>query len=358
MRCNLFLATSFVAAVLTVPVCAHAQSAPAQPPAASGRGDDPLSGVSFSLDIAEEEAKAGLSISGFFAKPTPESRSNPGQRTSLGWKLGVDVPIGGTDDLLDRATLDKLGQGTKLSGSITFLSYKSDPAKLGSPGFIVLMDRAAQVCRDKAETEQEQAGCTYVGPSPSFILKHLPSAQLAMQRALFSGYWSGGLKGSASFKRYEWVSAGSLAKNSSKPTAYSATAWVVYYPSDAVSAWKLESEYASAPEQADAVILCKAVVVSPNDDCVKAAPSAPDRKESFVIRGEYRRYFPFSNGKGGVGAALTSSVDTLSGDYGFELPVYLTLPMTTDILPGIKFGYSSNKDNFTVSLFLKTSFGF
>ena len=358
MRRNLVLATSLVAAVLTLPDCAIAQTAPVQPPAASGRGDDPLSGISFSLDVSEEESKAGASIAGFFTKPTPDDRTNPGRRTSLGWKLGIDVPIGGTDDLLDRATLDKLGQGTKLSGAITFLSYKSDPAKLGSPEFIALMDRAAQVCRDKAKTDQERAGCAYYGPSPSFVLKHLPSGQLAMQRALFSGYWSGGLKGSASFKRYDWVSAGTLAKNNSKPTAYSAAAWVVYYPSDAVSAFKIEGEYASAPEQADEEIICKTVVVTPKDDCVKAAPSVPTREESLVVRGEYRRYFPFSSGKGGIGAALTGSVDTLSGDYGVELPIYLTLPQTTDVLPGIKFGYSSKKDDFTVSLFLKTSFGF
>lgn len=358
MRRNFALATSLAAVFLTMPVCASAQSTPTQPPAASGRGDDPLSGISFSLDVSEEESKSGASISGFFAKPIPEERSNPGRRTSLGWKLAIDVPIGGTDDLLDRATLDKLGQGTKLSGAITFLSYKSDPGKLGSPEFIALMDRAAQACRDKAESEQERTGCAYYGPSPSFVLKHLPSAQLAMQRALFSGYWSGGLKGSASFKRYDWVSAGTLAKNSSKPTGYSATAWAVYYPSDAVSAWKIETEYASAPEQMDEVIICKTVVVTPNLDCVKAAPSAPTRKDSLVVRGEYRRYFPFSSGKGGIGAALTGSLDTLSGDYGFELPVYFTLSQTTDVLPGIKLGYSSKKDDFTVSLFIKTSFGF
>ena len=355
---NPILLSLIAAAALTLPVAANAQSAPAQPPAASGRGDDPLSGISFSLDVSEEESKAGASISGFFAKPTPEARSDPGRRTSMGWKLAIDVPIGGTDDLLERATLDKLGQGTKLSGAITFLSYQSDPTRLGSPEFIELMDRASQACKLKAESDAERAGCTYFGPSPSFILKHTPSARLAMQRALFSGYWSGGLKGSASFKRYEWISAGSLAKNSSKPTGYSATAYFVYYPSNAVSAFKLEGEYSSAPEQADDEIICKASVVTPKDDCVKAAPSAPTRKESLVVRGEYRRYFPFSNGKGGIGASLTGSIDTLNGDYGFELPVYLTLPATNDVLPGVKFGYSSKKDDFTISLFLKTSFGF
>ncbi len=58
MHRNLILATSLAAAALALPVCANAQTAPVQPlgllvpdpvqpPAASARGDDPLSGISF-----------------------------------------------------------------------------------------------------------------------------------------------------------------------------------------------------------------------------------------------------------------------------------------------------------------------
>lgn len=342
---------SFVA-----PQSAFAQSAPTPPPAASLRDDDPLAGISLALDVSEGESKASASLSGLLKKPSLADMAEPGRRESLGYKFSISVPVGGGDDVLDKATLDKLGGGTKFSGSVTFLSYNSDPTRLGSPAFIGLMNSAKAACELKAKTEPEQAACNYFGPSPDYILTHTPSARLAMNRALYSGYWSGGLKGSVSLNRYKWVDAGTLLANQSNPTAYSATLWAVYYPADAVSAWKLEGEYSSASEQADPEIICKTVVVVAKDDCVSAAPTAPIRKQAFVVRGEYRRFFPFAKGKGGIGVAVTGSVDTTNGDYGFEVPVFLALPGTSDIMPGIKVGYGSKDDEVTISLFIKTAF--
>lgn len=337
---------------------AKAQTMAPPPPAPSQRNDDALAGVSFSLDVSEEKSEAGVTVAGYFKKPSLEEMSDQKDRTVLGWKLGVEVPVGGSDDLLDGATLDKLGDGTKISGSITFLRYSVGPSQIGKPEFIDLMKQARVACESEAKTETERAACAYFGPDPDYILKHTPKRRLAMNRIMYEGFWTGGLKGSTSFKRYKWVSAGTLADNSASPSGYSATLWFAYYPDDAASVFKIEGEFSSAPEQADPEVICKTVIVTPKDDCVSAPPTAPVRKEAFVLRGEYRRYFPFGGGKGGIGAALNGSVDVLSGDYGFELPVYLSLPQTSAISPGIKFGYSSKKDDFGISFFLKTSFSF
>lgn len=336
---------------------ALAQSMAPPPPAPSQRSDDPFNGISFSLDVAEKKSEASVSVAGYFKKPELADMPKLTTRTSLGWKVGVEVPIGGGDNILNEATLDKLGNGTKFSGSITFLSYKVGPEKLGTPDFIALMKNAKAACLQNPKVT-EKADCEYVGPDPDYILSHTPRKRLAMNRILYAGYWTGGIKGSVSLKRYKWVSVGTLAESEASPSGYSGTMWFAYYPKDAVSAIKLEGEYSNAPEQAGAEVACKTIVVTPKSDCVFAPISAPVRKDAFVVRGEYRRYFPFGGGKGGIGAALTGSVDALSGDYGFELPVYLTLPETQAILPGIKVGYSSKKDDVTVSLFLKTAFSF
>ncbi len=341
-----------------LPSAALAQGDPNPLPAASQRADDPLSGISLSLDVAEEESKAGASIAGYFTKPSLEEMSAPGQRIAVGWKLGIEVPIGGSDDVLEGATLDKLGDGTKLSGSVTFLGYRADPTRVDRKEFKALMVKAKERCLANAETDAERAGCNYVGPSPDYIRKHDPSAVLAMNRVLYGGFWTAGLKGSVSLKRYSWISTGTLDKNTASPSGYSATLYGVYYPADAVSAWKLEAEYASAPKQADPEIICKAVIANPNTDCVSAPASAPIREDALILRGEYRRFFPFGDGKGSIGAALTGSVDVLTGDYGFELPIYLSIPGTSAIAPGIKVGYASKDDEFGVSLFIKTSFSF
>lgn len=343
---------------LVTSVEAHAQSDPSPLPAASQRDDDPLAGISLSLDVAEEESKTNVSIAGYFTKPSLDQMAIPGRRTAMGWKLGLEVPIGGSDDVLDSATLDKLGDGTKLSGSITLLSYSADPTRIDRPPFKKLMEQAKAKCLAEKEPDAAASTCDSVGPSPDYIRKHNPSARLAMNRALYGSYWTAGLKGSVSLKRFTWVTSGTLAENTASPSGYSATLWGVYYPSDAVSAWKLEAEYSSAPKQSDPEIICKTVVANPNIDCVSASANAPIRKDALVLRGEYRRFFPFGGGDGGIGMALTGSIDTLTGDYGIEVPVFLSIPGTSVVAPGLKFGYSSKDDDFGVSLFIKTSFSF
>lgn len=332
---------------------------PASPPVASGRDDDPTQGVSFALDIADDEAKAQIAVSGYLT--SPRSSPEPGQaRTDWMWKLAVSTPVSGSEDnLLEQATLDKLGNGTKISGQISLLNYRFERDRLGSKAFLDLMDRAAAKCIENAKGDTAKVqSCKDAFPAENFVLTHTPSARLAMNRSLYSGFFAAGLKGSVSFDRFDFVTPGTLAENTSKQTGYSATLWGTYYPSDGVSAWKVEAEYSDAAEGADEEIICKAVVVVPNDDCTKAAPVGPTRKEALVLRGEYRRYFPFGSGKGGIGASLTGSVDTLSGDYGFELPVYFTIPGVDAVAPGIKVGYASKEKDWTVGLFIKTAFSF
>ena len=179
-----------------------------------------------------------------------------------------------------------------------------------------------------------------------------------MNRAVYPGYWSFGLQGSVGSEKFEFVTPGTLLEGDRRMTSYAATLGIGYYLPDAVTAIKFAAEYSSGPESLDKAVVCKSVVVTPADDCKFALPRAPIREDSLILRGEIRRFFPFSNGKGGIGAAITGSVDTLTGDHAFELPIYLSLPGSSPVLPGLVFGYNSEDDKFTAGLFLKTSFKF
>ena len=355
-KLKILLAGCSFAATLATP--AKAQVAPTPPPTASRSSDDFLKGITFSLDVSEGESKAGVALSGTFAKPSLANISEPGQRTSLSWKVGIEVPVGGSDDLLDRATLGKLSNGTKISASLDFLHYTSDPRRLGEQPFMALMADAADACRKAAKTDAEKVPCAYYGPSPDFVLQYMPGARLKIHRALFAPYWKAGVKTSIAFNKIDWITPGAFTQNSSKPVGYSATVWVVQFEGNAVGAWKLEGEYSSGPKKADSQVVCRTVVVNPVNDCAFASPAAPVRKDALVARGEYRRFFPFANGKGGIGAAVTVSVDALSRDVGVEVPVFLTHPLIANIAPGLKLGYTTKEDDFTISFFIKTTFGY
>lgn len=338
------------------------------PPSPSGRFDNPLKGFDLALDISDEESKAQLNVGGYIIPPPKLQKSDSANekdqlpivvRNDLTWKAGIEVPVGGGDNILDDATLDALGDGPKLSGSVSVLSYSFDPNVLSSRKFGVLMERARKACVKQAKgNAAEIKYCEEADRAENFILTYLPSARLALNRIAFRGYSSYSLRGSIGIDRFKFVTPLTLDKNKKTRASYSFAATAVYYPSDGVSAWKLETEYANAYEAEDETILCKAIIADSTKDCVKAVGVAPDKKETLILRGEYRRFFPFANGKGGIGMALTSSLDTLSDDVGFELPVYLSLPTDTPVAPGIKFGYTTEKKDFTVSLFLKTAFNF
>lgn len=352
--------STFASILLLLAISQRADAAPAVPPAPSGRDDDPTSALSYSIDIAPDEAKAQASIGGYFVADNRSSNEET-NRTDVAWKLGISVPVSGEDNVLERATLDKLGNGTKLSGQVSLLKYHFDFDKLNSAPFKRLMVAAITECARKAQEiadADEEKRCNDALPAESFILRHTPAARLAMNRSLYSGFWNLGARGSVSFDRFSFVTPVTLDEQKDREIGYSATGWVTYYPSDAVSAWKLEAEYSDAPEAADDQIVCKAVVVNPNDDCVKAAAAGPLREQALVFRGEYRRFFPFRSGNGGIGTAITGSVDALDGEYGFELPIYFSIPGQNIVAPGVKFGYASKEDDFTFALFLKSEFSF
>lgn len=326
----------------------------------AGRGFDAT------IEIAEEESSAAFKLSGWMVKPPPDA----GQRVDLTWSVGAEYPIGGADNILDDATLDRLAGGPKLSIAINALMFETGSLRPDIPEFIRIMGQAREACIEKqrdamrngtlteAAGQKELAYCATADPDPDFVRENLPSARLQMNRALNSGYWSFGLKGSIGSDKYDFVTPGSLTSGDQRLTAYSATLGIGYYLPDAVTAIKFAAEYSSGVEDLDKQVVCKTVIVTPADDCKFALPRAPGREDSLVLRGEIRRFFPFSNGKGGIGTALTGSVDTLSGDFGIELPIYLSLPGDTPILPGITFKYNSDDDDLSVGLFLRTVFKF
>ncbi|MDH2131336.1 hypothetical protein N5J77_09405 [Sphingobium yanoikuyae] len=352
-------------------ISAHAQDSSASfvgekfaTPAPSDRFDTITSNIATSLDVSEEKSEASASIGGSLAV-TGDAQT---VQDAVLWKLGVDVPIGGGDDLFKDSTLDALANSLKFTAGLSFSHYRNDPKKLESEAYSKLLQEAFEKCFKKASTSktlQQECALGLRTRSEDFIHIHLPDADLRLARALYSGFYTIGFKGSVGFKELDYVQPGSIDEKTAKRTEYSAALSAAYYPSDAVSTWRLEAEYAHAYETEDKAVVCKPVVTDPTNDCVYSAPGEPKQKDSLIGRFEYRRFFPVGTDNAGVGIAPTGSYDALSGDVGAELPVYFVIANESVISPGIKFAYTrdasktaSEDEEFTVSLFLKASFDY
>jgi len=319
---------------------------------------NPFVGGDFKFDVSGEDTKASASYKGYIHE---DKKQTEGQRFDVSWLVEGSVPLSGKDSLVGRPSLDALADGGKVGVGINLLGYSFPPVdkKLTSKAFIKLMNEAREACKKALKAGEAPEKCKGEDHSESFVGENAPWLRLAVNRAMFNAYWSVGIKGNIGFKTYKYYTAGTLAENSVSPNGYSGSFYAKFYPKDGVSAATLTAEYSSAPKAAEDTVVCKAVVVTPGSDCKYGAGAAPVREKALVVRGQYMRSFPFSDGKSRIGVTLTGSKDALSGDYGVEVPVNLSLPIFFGkFTPGVTLGYSSvaDKRGFTASV--STSFAF
>jgi hypothetical protein len=317
---------------------------------------DATSGVDLSLEVDAEESSTVISYGGYLGATGT---------SDLTWSVSAEFPIGGKDNLLSADTLDSLSGGPKLSFALNFLLGGDGDFATNTYKFNALNRRAYDACmakRDATEsavvdqTEACKRGLSY--PNEDFVRNNLPGAELELNRLTLGGYSTLGIEGSLGTAKSDFVTPGTLAEGSKRHTTWSLTGSFAYFGSDAVSAYKLAVEFSREPEELDKSIICKTVIVNPADDCISAFSRAPNLESSLVFKGEVRRFFPFSNGKGGIGAALTGGYDVLQDRWEVELPIYFAIPGKSPVLPGLSFGYNSADDKFAFGVFLKTAFKF
>lgn len=368
------ISTAIVTSLVLLPTTALAQQPANTNPdpivvtAPSDRFDELFIGLTTSIDVSEKKSEANLSVSGYVAGDQGDQSRI--EQSALIWKAGVEVPIGGTDDLVKDPTLDRLANGLKLSAGVTLMNSASSLQNYSEDTYAKVGVRALAACdRNAGSDVEKKRECDVMRRlpivSPGFIRKHLPMAMLAANRAAGIPFYTIGIKGSVAFKEYEAINSVDLSTDDDIKTAYSAALTGVYYPVDGVSAIKIELEYADALEELDETIVCKAPLADPAVDCKSGFAALPEREESLVLRSEYRRFFPIDGIATGLGIAPLVSFDTINNDWGVELPIYAVLGGESPIAPGIKLGYtkdsneaSDEDEEFTVSLFLKTSFSF
>jgi hypothetical protein len=308
--------------------------------------------------VSEKDPEATITWGGY-GSTIDNYREGDDRHVNTSWTVGVSLPIGGSENLLDDATFDALGDGPKISFGFNLLGFRSASANLFSPAFKdEIMAEARVQCRQTASDADELAKCNPLMPDPVFARTYLPKQEARINRALFNGFWTIGANFEAGINRFGYVSAGTLKKERTTKESFSLGLTASIFPADAMSSWTIESEYQNGFEAIDDQIICKTIIVDPNEDCLQAAPSAPKNVETLVFRIEYRRILPIGSSGNQIAFAPVASIDSLTGDYGFELPVYFVGKKKLPISPGVSIGYASKTDDVAFGVFLKTSFSF
>lgn len=280
---------------------------PPQPSSPAGRSDGLLEGIGMELSVNNDKPEITLA----FGRRLPPSRTVgddgvTARFSQISWDLSASAPFGGKDDLTDPQTLDKLSNGSSLTFNLSQFSFSNSDA-VGTP-------------------------------RPT-------------------GSWKVGGEATVGFNSFDYRDPGTLTEQTRDETQYSAGLFIAYYPSDFRSMISVGAKYQYAFEAQDEAILCKPVVLVPADDCSKASPGPPVQSEGMLFNVEYRRTFDIGLPFGELGLSPVVTYDESSDDFGIELPIYLVPSAKSSVLPGIRIGYSTENDETTFGVFLKSSFG-
>ena len=315
------------------------------------------------LDVSDDDPELSVSYGGKIFDIYRDNQNAVAQ--TLAGSVSLDLPLGGESDLTDSAVLDGLSNGAKVSVSLSIFSSRFDPNRAFGPRFRKIMKRAEDRCvtavkPDDAKAEEKIKNCREDGSRPTrdFAVQHSGYSPSTINRALYGGSWQIGMKSSLGFADFERQTPLTLEENKANKTQYAASIFGSYFFADALTSLTGEVEYQKGYEAKEKEVVCKAVVVTPVDDCANSAPAGPDRTENLVLRIENRRVF-WSGFKGGeLAIAPQLSYDVLNNKFGAELPIYYIPPGDWPISPGIKVGYSTKDGGPSFGAFLKTSFAF
>ncbi len=283
-----------------------AASGPQPVASPAGRSDGLLDGLGVELSVNNDKPEITLAFGRRLAATrTVGDDGFTAHFNQISWDLSASAPFGGKDDLSDPQTLDKLSNGSSVTFNLSQFSFSNSDAS-GSP---------------------RQTGA-----------------------------WQVGGEATLGFNSFDYRDPGTLAEQSDDETQYSAGLFIAYYPSDFRSMISVGAKYQYAFEAQDEVILCKPVVLVPADDCSKSPPGPPTQLDGMLFNLEYRRTFDIGLQFGELAVSPVVTYDENSDDFGIELPIYLVPSAKSAVLPGIRIGYSSETDETTFGVFLKSSF--
>jgi hypothetical protein len=328
----------------------------ASPP---GRSLDFIAGPAVALDISE--TKSNLTLTYNLVRRTERSIEN-GRALELrrnALRFEASLPIGGTDNLLSGDTFDGLADGASLGVSWSSFGATARDRFDDAP-FQQVMERAVERCATSTNPPPPPEGCEIyrTHPRAAFARTYSGYSPARINQTLLSSSGAFGLEARVGFKVFSYRTPVTLVENSVTRPQFSLKAHGSYFPSDGVSAVTASFEYQNEFEARHEQILCHAVIVNANDDCVNARSGPPNNVEKLLFALEYRRVLGGPTQLGQFAIAPQATFDAVNNEFEISLPIYLRPRGDLGFLPGVTISYNSEHDEVTVGVFLKRSFSF
>jgi len=215
-------------------------------------------------------------------------------------------------------------------------------------------DCANLCCEDFRDSPRERARCHPEKPAICGMkvcdYANLPAVYRPVARALLHlddriWFWGGSLK--AGRTTFDYLDEGSLVSQSVNKTSWSASGRAGVYSSYfgfLIGSYRYQKDFTPA---GDAQTVCQPLAGTNATTCADAVIGAPAEKTRSVLTFEVRRFFA-------NGAALAPSFqrDLKNKVSAFVLPVYFIKNDKGAPIGGVRFGWRSDTDAVTVSVFI------
>lgn len=309
---------------------------------------------------SSSNSEVAIKLGGGWSGVTLADATHAGWATDSGWTVTLSSPLSKGADFTTIATLDKLASGTALKLQWGQFRVKvRQGATDQAVAEITAAARAECVAQAKA-SKQPTKPCETPFIDDRFIEKYQKARYGEFMQAFFPAApaFAYGLEGGVGYKSFSYLDAATAAKHDTIRNSLSAKAYVSIYPYGDPSSLTAALSYQHAFKDAKSSTLCPTPGGPGPLVCMTGAVGKPLNDDAFLASLEARREFatigiPFTK-KIAVSAQVTR--DFHANVTGVDVPVYFVPDEKGNLIGGIRFGWTSEKNDATFGLFVGSAF--
>ena len=307
-------------------------------------------GAGLEITAAAGKADVAFKLTTGFSNPNLTGRPGAWAEDRL-WTFTAQAPLNEDEDYTELARFGRLTSGIELSLSWSnYRRWLGDPRK--DEAALAIERQAREDCRRTAP-EPDKAACATAAATGAFIGRH--SGEAAQRRwldRLFGAAHVYGLEASLGYSEHGFVDQTAIAMSSEAHIPWGIEAFYAYLPKYSLSSWTFSAEYQDAVEDADKGVLCPpstGVAVQ----CLSGPLGRPTSDDRLLTTVEWRSRFQTSVPLfPRIGTSLAFSYDHENDNYGIDFPIYLVSDDEGGLTGGLRFGYTSEDDDFVAGVFI------
>lgn len=255
------------------------------------------------------------------------------------------------------ATLDGLTSGTKLE--LEFTQTRSRiPTEEGVEALEVIA-AARQRCRDQRGAENQICQQFENGFMETWF-KQGDEDEFAEQLARLSlqHSWAWSLRAALGFDEYSYYPAPLLAKTTDEEVSWSLGGGLTYFPFER-GVVSVDLDYERSYEAGTAQTTCPVPAAGATTvACVPGPLQPPELGDRLIFAPELRYLHPIQGNHLVRALAFAPRIefDLLSSDVAFDLPIYFAADAKSGLTGGVRFGYTTEDDDFKFGVFVGKAF--